>query len=66
MSHEHRHNPERYYDDEGEVLGAEGEPLHRCLACEGVGYVAMNFGLWSPGRPAIVNCPKCNGSGFRQ
>lgn len=48
----------------GEVASAEEarrgpDPLD-CSLCEGEGYVASGFGLYSDGRPDIVRCPVCN------
>jgi hypothetical protein len=37
---------------------------HRlCELCEGEGQVAKNFGIHSPGRPEIMECPACGGDG---
>jgi DnaJ-class molecular chaperone len=35
-----------------------------CAMCDGVGEVAKNFGAYGPGRPEIVRCPACRGTGM--
>jgi DnaJ-class molecular chaperone len=35
-----------------------------CTYCEGYGELAKNFGLNSQGRPQVVECPHCRGTGL--
>jgi hypothetical protein len=47
------------YKWSGVWVWLKGRGLTTCELCEGAGHVCKNFGLLSPGRPEIIDCPKC-------
>ena len=48
------------------VRAVTGSEQALCALCEGVGVVAKNFGLDSPGFPDFVECPDCGGDGVER